>query len=438
MAHWIKPLGLTLATLLLASAHPTPAQPTGAANPVRAQPLPPRAPFILHLSDVHLNTSSQTTTYGQDTGLGLWQALKAKLQTVIDSKTPPAFVIFTGDLPAHYECGAVNCYLPPGQRTSHNANMAVLLDDLRALVAKKQIPLFFIPGNNDGLAGDYFSFADARQNTALQLVPEARNPYPALNTAARCGEPPCLLAAPHPKMGYYSARPIQGLRLIGLNTIIWGATYWPVDGVSQKEAGNTQMLWFAEQLQQAAAAGEKVYVLMHIPPGVDAYAASHGSKTPLMWASLPAAGMTWQDQFLGLINHHSANVAGLFYGHTHMDELRLLYDRTGTKVLEVAISSPGVTPLDFNNPGFKSVFFDPKTKEVIDFITSYTTPTATSWGEASYQFSKVYGCEPQPLVSCLAKQPLEQINSKMQTIFMVKNGTPGYPTAPGIPVTFAP
>jgi hypothetical protein len=269
-------------------------------------------------------------------------------------------------------------------------------------------------------------------------VPEARNPYPALNTASRCGEPPCLLADPHPKMGFYSARPIQGLRLIGLNTIIWGATYWPVDGISQQAAGNTQMLWFAEQLKQAAEAGEKVYVLMHIPPGVDAYAAAKGSTTPLMWASLPAPGMTWQDQFLGLINHYSPHVAGLFYGHTHMDELRLFYDRTGTNVREVAISSPGVTPLDSNNPGFKLVFFDPKSKELIDFITSYSTPSASQWGDASYQFSQVYGCKLEPLLSCLSKQTLQQIDAKMNTIFMVKNGTPSYPTAPGLPVMFSP
>jgi sphingomyelin phosphodiesterase len=423
MAFTVNHLPVALASVLLAIANPTVAQ---------------GAPYILHVSDVHLNTSSPTSTYGQDTGLALWQTLKEKLNAILTSATPPAFILFTGDLPAHYACGPVNCYLPPGQRTNHDTNMRVVLQDLRGLVAGTKIPLFFIPGNNDGLAGDYFSFADATQQTVLNLIAESPNPYPALNTAARCGEPPCLVADPHPKMGYYAARPIKGLRLIGLNTIIWGASYWPVDGISQKEAGNTQMLWFAEQLQQAADAGEKVHVLMHIPPGVDAYAASHGSNTPLMWASLPAPGLTWQDQFLSLINHHSATVTGLFYGHTHMDELRLFYDRTGTKVREVAISSPGVTPLDSNNPGFKRIFFDPKTKEVIDFITHYTTPAATNWGDSSYQFSKVYGCEPQPLVSCLAKQALEQINSKMQTIFMVKNGTPGYPTAPGIPVLFAP
>ena len=442
MAFSMQTLLFSLANIMLLSPAPILAQPPAPTGLNMLETESSQAPFILHVSDVHLNTSSKTTTYGEDTGMALWQALKAKLRSVIDGKKTPEFIIFTGDLPAHYDCASDNCYLPPDQRTSHNTNMKVLLEDLRELVAKSKTPLFFIPGNNDGLAGDYFSFADARQQTALHLVPEARNPYPALNTATRCGEPPCLLTDPHPKMGYYSARPIKGLRLIGLNTIIWGATYTSVDGISQREAGNTQMLWLTEQLKQAAEVREKVYVLMHIPPGIDAYGTYKLKKPSLMWSSLPSPGMTWQDQFLGLINHYSENVAGLFYGHTHMDELRVFYDRTGTKVREVAISSPGVTPLDSNNPGFKIVFFEPQSKEVIDFTTHYSIPTATRWGDASYQFSKVYGCKPQPLLDCLAKQTLEQINSNMLKIFMVKSpvnqGSPGYPTAPGIPVTFDP
>ncbi len=397
-------------------------------------------PYILHLSDVHLNASSPTTTYGQDTGLVLWRATLAKLASLIDGPQPPSFVIFTGDLPAHYKCANPSCYLPPDQRTSHNTNLRMMLRDLRQLVSRAKMPLFFIPGNNDSLAGDYFSFADAMQRTALNLVPEARDAYPALHTARRCGEPPCLLADPHPKMGYYAARPMPGLRLIGLNTIIWGTTYTAVDGVNQREAGHAQILWFAGQLQQAAQAGEKVHVLMHIPPGVDAYALSQAPAQPtlqaMMWAALPAPGMTWQDQFLGLVNHYSATVAGLFYGHTHMDELRLLYDRSGTRVREVAISSPGVTPLDSNNPGFKKVYYDRQSLEPTDFITFYTTPSANRWGEASYQFSQVYGCGSETILACLAKQPLDQINTKMGSIYTVKNGAPSYPTAPGIPVTF--
>ena len=429
--------GQLLAIGLLWSGLPVPATP--AAQPVKGAAVlatpSPAQPSILHLSDVHLNTSSESTTYGVDTGLALWRATKLKLDSILNGAQPPRFVIYTGDLPAHYSCSK-HCYLPPNQRTSHNANMRMILADLRDLVAKSRIPLFFVPGNNDGLAGDYFSFADRREATPFSLVPAASNPYPALNTARQCGKAPCLLADPHPKLGYYAARPIEGLRLIGLNTIIWGTTYWSVDGISQRDAGNTQMAWLAQQLKAAAAAGEKVYILMHIPPGLDAYAVSTGSPTPTMWAQLPTTGINWQDQFLGLVDQHAATVTGLFYGHTHMDEVRLLYDRSGQKVTQVAISSPGVTPLDSNNPGFKLISYDPTSTEPTDFVTHYTTPAATSWGAASYRFSDAYGCGSKTIRACLQQLTPAEVTTRMNTVFTVMNGLPTYATGPGIPVKF--
>ena len=42
-------------------------------------------------------------------------------------------------------------------------------------------------------------------------------------------------------MGYYAARPANGLHLIGLNTVVWGTSYLPVDGVRQLEVGQAQM-----------------------------------------------------------------------------------------------------------------------------------------------------------------------------------------------------
>ena len=55
MAPWIKPLGLTLASILQAIASPTLAQPAILPGAEQAQP---QAPYILHVSDVHLNASS--------------------------------------------------------------------------------------------------------------------------------------------------------------------------------------------------------------------------------------------------------------------------------------------------------------------------------------------------------------------------------------------
>ena len=171
--------------------------------------------------------------------------------------------------------------------------------------------------------------------------------------------------------------------------------------------------------------------LWHSPTG-----SPTGSPTPTMWAQLPTTGINWQDQFLGLVHQHAATVTGLFYGHTHMDEVRLLYDRSGQKVTQVAISSPGVTPLDSNNPGFKLISYDPASKEPTDFVTYYTTPSATTWGAASYRFSDAYGCGSKTIRTCLQQLTPAEVNTRMNTIFTVMNGFPTYATGPGIPVKF--
>jgi len=131
---------------------------------------------FLFLSDVHLNTASDTTYYGVDTGLTLWKVFLAKADSVIVQEKPN-FIVYTGDLPAHY---GYPFFLPKGLRTEHNKNLTTILAGLRSLANQNNTPLFYLPGNNDAIAGDYFSFADEDDNTPLSLVPENSNPYPAL------------------------------------------------------------------------------------------------------------------------------------------------------------------------------------------------------------------------------------------------------------------
>jgi hypothetical protein len=162
-----------------------------------------------------------------------------------------------------------------------------VLSDLRDLAAGSGIPLLYMPGNNDSLAGDYFSFADGAGKTSLSLVPDAD--YPAVNASQPCGSPPCLVSNPRPDLGFYSARPVDGLRVVALNSVILGREYHEVDGVSQLDAGNAQLDWLEGELDDAAGR-EKVLIAMHIPPGDDAYAVSAGKPETWMWARKPQGG----------------------------------------------------------------------------------------------------------------------------------------------------
>ena len=212
-------------------------------------------PTFIHLSDVHLNAFADTCTYGKDTGLDLWNITKIKLASILDSDPAPEFVVYTGDLPAHYHCQHNSCFLPPNsqERANHVENLKTILDDMRSLVDDNNIPFFYMPGNNDAIGGDYYSFADGKGNTPLSLVDTAgvADIFPALNTAANCGNPPCIQSAPHPSMGYYSVQALAGLRIITMNSIILGKQYHALDGVDQIDAGNTQMNWIRDELEAA-------------------------------------------------------------------------------------------------------------------------------------------------------------------------------------------
>ena len=393
-------------------------------------------PQFLFISDIHLDTDSVNTSYGNDTGTDLWRAFLDKVDSLLSCNRPPGFAIYTGDLPSHYSCSG-GCYLPPNARQKHNRDLFTILTGLRDLFTKHQTPFFYVPGNNDALAGDYYSFADENNNTPLSLVPESVNPYPALNINQSGNIAPCMVSDTHPTMGYYSAKPVEGLRIIGLNTVVYSKKFLAVDGTNQPDDGNEEMNWLAAELNDAEVKGDKVYIAMHIPPGTDAYKHSKTPDKASMWVRLPDQRVSWENRFLALVGQHQTAIAGVLYGHTHMDELRRLYDSTGTHITAVAISSPGVTPQHNNNPGFKLVQYDKLSKALLDFTTYYTYPTATSWGNNSYSFNNIFGFPAgNSLYKNVSTATLTDLGRSMNRIFTVMNGVVKYDIQSGIEVMF--
>lgn len=387
---------------------------------------------FLFLSDIHLNSFKQTTDYKvDDTGMILWKAFLSKADSVISS-TSPDFIIYTGDLPSHVQDCCIP--LPANERVPHNKNIETILSGLRKLATKHKKTLLYLPGNNDGIAGDYASFADENQQTPFSLIPENKNPYPALNINTTGNTAPCMVSNPEPKMGYYSARPIEGLRVIALNTVIHSANFFGADGTNQLADAQQQMTWLSNELKDAQSKGEKAYIAMHIPPGIDAYGYQKHGDDATNWAKLPANN-PWNNQFLQIVADNQTTIAGILYGHTHMDELRRLYDPSGENITEVAISCPGVTPIHDNNPGFKVVTYDTTSKELLDFTTYYTVPSASVWGSNTYNFNQQFGySNNNTLYDNLVQDSLDSIHVKLNKIYTVMHNAPSYNVEPGIEV----
>ena len=392
---------------------------------VTAVPAKSVAHTFLFLSDIHLDDTAHTTHYGGDTGHDLWQIFKNKLDEVMSAANSPDFIVYTGDLSAHYSCHGT-CYLDPSERGAHNRDLSAILKEFQAIATKYHKPFFYLPGNNDAVAGNYYSFTDKEHHTALDLIPVNKMFFPQPGAVADSNGAH-MLSTPAPFAGYYSAQISKGLRFIALNTVIYVPKYTAVDGSTQLADGTRQLQWLSDQLADAAAKNEQVYLAMHVPPGVDAYSGKD------MWKAQATGSANWQNTFLRLTEKYQATIAGILYGHTHMDEVRRLYDSTGKRITEVAISSPGVTPNHFNNPGFKVVRYDVVSKELLDFTTYYTRVGSKQWGSNSYTFSGTYGSGAS-IFSRLSTMQVNDVWNSMNKVYTVKNLFAPYSTARGIEV----
>jgi len=364
-------------------------------------------PSFLLISDIHLDTETPDTKPWQDPGMDLWKAFQQKAAEVAKQKDVQ-FILYLGDLSAHYTCLG-DCYLAPGERSKHNEDISVALTGLHNIAARANKPIFYLPGNNDAISGNYYSFGDENGQTPISLAQATPFFFPAI-VPSNADTPPCIVSNPHPTAGYYSAWPVWGVRLIALNTVIYSPNFQARNGSSQIFLGDEQMTWLAGQLKEATAKKEKVYLAMHIPPGLDY------KKNP-MWTHI----QPWERQLLALCTKYQSTIAGVLFSHTHMDEIRRLYDTTGKYVAEVAIAAPGVSPNHKTNPAIKTVTYDAKSKELLNF-TTYYTKSYTTWGTDSYTFSETYKTTPkQTIYDAIKAMPLDTLKKRMQPVYSVKN-----------------
>ncbi|CAG0884462.1 unnamed protein product [Darwinula stevensoni] len=106
--------------------------------------------------------------------------------------------------------------------------------------------------------------------------------------------------------GYYSVLARPGLRIIAINNNFCYAFNWFV--WMDIPDPNDHLSWLVKELQQSELAGEKVWIIGHIPPGST--------------ECLP----TWSYNYRRIINRYESTVTGQFFGHTHMEEYNVFFD----------------------------------------------------------------------------------------------------------------
>lgn len=329
----------------------------------------PLSSFLV-ISDIHLNgNASQNNAHG-DTGDSLWMAGKKEIDTLITVKKP-RFIIVLGDLPMHDTSTKRDSI----QVRQNIEQVIKYFKDSAGIPA--EIPLVFVPGNNDSWNGDY---------SALTLPDSIykTDGYPFINVdSVTVAGHACVANDSLLRLGCFSLYPLgkeNKLKVIVLNTVIFTKSksfpYSP-DTLQQSVDATAQINWFLQQIEQAAQKDEKVLIAMHVPPGIDGYSLKD------MWYDRNIEAV-----FLKAIEKYQNNISGLLAGHTHMDGIRLLTTGSGD-VDALLISVPAIAPGHGNNPSVKLIEYNPGNFALQNFTTYYMN----YWNLCMNRSNK--NCEPQ-------------------------------------------
>jgi sphingomyelin phosphodiesterase acid-like 3 len=316
------------------------------------------------------------SAYGADVNYPLLVSTLAGLRTF---GADPDFVLISGDFLGHdfqtlFQQDSPD-KTPKAYQLFVRKTLAFLTDRLQATFPGK--PVFPALGNNDDFCGDY---AIEPHGPFLAMLREMWEPL--------LGGRPGSFAKTFPIGGFYSAPhpTVPKLRVVVLNTVFFSRKYKNAcaDSESEGDPGSFELGWLEAVLDAAARDGERVWLIYHIPPGIDVYASLGKGvcpSTPVpLWAAGDLAG------FLQVLADNAGVVEASFAGHTHIDDFRL--PPSGGFVH----GTPAVSPIYGNNPGFQLFSYQRSSGALLDERTYFLNLAASSpaW-EQEYAFQAAYG-----------------------------------------------
>ncbi|KAG5982919.1 hypothetical protein E4U43_006344 [Claviceps pusilla] len=180
--------------------------------------------------------------------------------------------------------------------------------------------------------------------------------------------------SPHHRGRYVYSVPTRGLRIIGINTnLYYYLNLWLYREPVEADPDG-QLKWLVFQLQEAEWAGDRVWIVGHMPMG-DADAVPHSSGL-----------------FNDIVTRYNRTVAAMFFGHTHSDQYQINYAaaagqpdrRTADTALLMSYIAPSLTPSS-GFPAFRVYTVDKDTHAVLDSATYFA-----NMSDPTYQIEPVW------------------------------------------------
>jgi hypothetical protein len=328
------------------------------------------------------------SSFGKDTNHAL---LKSAVQAFTDAAAGADFAIVTGDLLAHrFEEQAAEALGRPEMSETVKAFAASTTVFVAAALgdAFAGKPVIVSLGNNDSACGDYRidpggDYLATTRETVRRLAGSDRVESDFDKTYAMGG--------------YYGMRhpTISGTSILVLNDILWSRKYRNSCGTTGLAAATEMMEWLTARLREKKQAGLKVWLVHHIPVGIDPYSTTKDKADTCPARVTGFLKEPFASQYLKLLVDFSDIIEASFAGHVHFDDYRLIIsDRDDAVGVEKI--APAISPIFGQNPGFHVFTYDRVSGGVADFSTYYLAGLGTAGAPAGdwrleYTFTQAYG-----------------------------------------------
>ena len=313
---------------------------------------------------------------GSDTNYAL---LESALDGARNAVPDPRVVILAGDFLAH----DFRAKFDRTAKVHDDAAYDAFVDKTIAFLAwevQTAFPrayLLPVVGNNDGYCGDYESTPSSpflARMAAAWAASVGRSDANAFIAQFSTG-------------GYYTEPlPVDGARAIVLNDVFWSPKYQNACGNPKADPGGDELRWL-QTTESAIPAGTPVWVIAHIPPGVDAFATLHA---PAGTGPVPLLADRYNGAFIAALDSNATIVMSIA-GHTHMNSFRVIGpDPSRPRVPMLVV--PSISPIFGNVPAFTVLEVDSSSANVNDAQVYVLSKVKDAWTwQREYDFDSVYG-----------------------------------------------
>lgn len=301
------------------------------------------------------------SSYGQETNFNLLDYGMGSMKAACSA---PDCVIYSGDLPCHGIWQKIAGFGADQKVRDQFILKLIQFMGMKFRSLYPRAPIYFALGNNDSFCQDY------------KITPRGDYLHA---TAATFHQ--IFLNSPQSSAGFFRdyqnlgcynlPGPMPGLRIVAINSnylsIHWSCDCCP--GASG-DPSTEQLDWLEAQLAQAVLSNEAVWLLMHIPPGVNSFntAGMVDPKGRLQSVRLDLVE-EYNSRLLSIMRRYAGTLRASFAGHTHMDHFRAI--ARGQTAGTMQRITPALNALFGGNPAYQVLCYSRSDFVPQDLVTYY-------------------------------------------------------------------